>query len=102
MAVDQPGGAVGDDQHRRAEPAGDQVAPERKPVLVGLAHPQHHRQEHAFSLLGEAPRDEDALLGAVGADGQEDRVQEQRRQLDGVEIAAPELLEALAQLLTDP
>jgi hypothetical protein len=40
--LDQPGGAVGDDQHRRPEPAGDQVAPEREPVLVGLAHPEHH------------------------------------------------------------
>jgi hypothetical protein len=40
--LDQPGGAVGDDQQRRAEPAGDQVAPEREPVLVRLAHPQHH------------------------------------------------------------
>jgi hypothetical protein len=37
--LDQPGGAVGNDQHRRAEAAGDQVAPERQPVLVGRASP---------------------------------------------------------------
>ena len=32
--LDQPGGAVGDDQQRRSEPAGDQVAAEGEPVLV--------------------------------------------------------------------
>src|SRR5829696_6937919 len=32
--LDQPGRAVGDDQQRRAEPARDQVAREREPVLV--------------------------------------------------------------------
>ena len=39
--LDQSRRAVGHDQQRRAEPAGDQVAPELKPVLVRLAHPQH-------------------------------------------------------------
>ena len=56
--LDQPGRAVGDDQHRRAEPAGDQIAAERQPVLVGLAHPQHHRQQHPLAVLGEPPRDQ--------------------------------------------
>jgi len=32
--LDQPGGAVGDDQQRRPEPAGDQVPAEREPILV--------------------------------------------------------------------
>jgi hypothetical protein len=32
--LDQPGCAVGHDQHRRAEPAGDQIPSEREPVLV--------------------------------------------------------------------
>jgi hypothetical protein len=100
--LDQPGGAVGDDQHRRAEPAGDQIAPERQPVLVGLAHPEHHRQQDALAGLAEAPRDQDPLLGPVAANGEKDRIQEQRGQVDVVEIAAPELLEALAQLLADP
>ena len=43
---DQAGGAVGDDQHRRAEPAADQIAAEGLPVLEGLAHPQADRQQH--------------------------------------------------------
>src|SRR5919206_2166024 len=47
------------------------------------------------------PQAKHALLGPVGADGEEDRVEEERRQLDVVEVAAPKLLEALAQLLTD-
>src|ERR687891_106475 len=37
-------------------------------------------------------------LGPSGADRQEDRVEEQRRQLDVVEVAALELLKALLQL----
>jgi hypothetical protein len=96
--LDQPGGAVGDDQHRRAESAGDQIPAERQPVLVGLAHPQHHRQQHALAGLGEAPGDQHALFRAVGADREKDRVQKQRRELDVVEVAAPERREALAQL----
>ena len=41
--LDQPGGAVGDDQERRAQSAGDQVAAERQPVLVRFAHAEHDR-----------------------------------------------------------
>jgi hypothetical protein len=39
----QPGSTIGHDQHWRAEPVGDQVAPERLLILEGLAHPQAHR-----------------------------------------------------------
>src|SRR3954454_19008203 len=65
-ALDQPGGAVGDDQHRRAEPAGDQVATELEPVLVRLAHAEHHREQHPLVLLGEPPGDQHALLHLTG------------------------------------
>jgi hypothetical protein len=82
-------------------PAGDQIAPQREPVLVGLAHPQHHRQEHPLALLGEAPGDQHALLGPLGPDGEKDRVEEQLRDLDVVEVAALELLKALPQLGAD-
>jgi hypothetical protein len=41
--------AVGDDQHRRAEAAGDQIAPELEPVLVRLAHPERHREQHPLT-----------------------------------------------------
>jgi hypothetical protein len=99
--LDQSRRAVGDHQQRRAEPAGDQIAAERKPVLVRLAHPEHHRQQHPLALFGEAPGDQHALLGPVGPDRQEDRVQEQRCQLDLVEVAALERLKALAQLLAN-
>ena len=40
--ADQPGRAVGDDQAWRGEPAGDEIAAELEPVLLGLAHPQPH------------------------------------------------------------
>jgi hypothetical protein len=66
-----------------------------------LAHPQHHRHQHALALLGEPPRDQHALLGPLAADSQKGGVEQQRRQLDVVEVAAPELLKALAQLGAD-
>ena len=96
--LDQPGGAVGDDQHRCLESAGDQVTPELKPVLVRLAHPQADRNERAVAFLGESPGAEHALLGALRADREVDRVTEERHQLELVEIAAPKSLKALAQL----
>jgi hypothetical protein len=68
---------------------------------VRLAHPEHHRQQHPLAVFGEPPRDEDALLGPVRADGEKGGVQEQRRQVDLVEIPAPERRKALAQLLAD-
>jgi hypothetical protein len=69
---------------------------------VRLAHPQHHRQQHPLAGLGEAPGDQDALLGPVAVEREKDRVEEQRRQLDVVEAAAPERRKALAELLADP
>jgi hypothetical protein len=84
------------------EPAADQVAAEREPVLVRLAHPEHHQQQHPLAPLGEAPGDQHALLGPVRAHRKEDRVEEQRDQADVVEVAALERLEALPQLGADP
>jgi hypothetical protein len=69
---------------------------------VRLAHPEHHGEQHTLALLGEAPGHQHALLGSVRADRQERGVQEQRRDLDVVEVAAPERLKALAQLAADP
>jgi hypothetical protein len=100
--LDQPGGAVGDDQHRRAQAARDQIAPERLPVLGGLAHPEHHRQRHALALLGKPPGDQHALLGPVVADRDKRGVEEQRHQPDVVEVATRERRVALAQLRADP
>jgi hypothetical protein len=75
--------------------------PSASQFLVRFAHPQHHLKQHALALLGESPGDQDALLGPVGTDGEKDRVEEQRREVDVVEVAALERLEALAQLLAD-
>src|ERR1700731_2692356 len=100
--LDQSGGAVGDDEHRRPEPAGDQVPCEEEPVLVRLAHPEADADEDPLALLGEAPGAKDALLRALRPDVEEDRVEEYPLQSDPVEVAALELLEALAQLLADP
>ena len=73
--LDQSGGAVGDDEHRRPEPAGDQVPCEGEPVLVGLAHPEADADEDPLTLLGEAPGAKDALLRALRPDIEEDRVE---------------------------
>jgi hypothetical protein len=67
--------------------AGDQIACERQPVLVGLAHAEHHRQQHALPFFAEPP---------VG------RVEKQRHEVNVVEVAAFERLIALAQLLAHP
>jgi hypothetical protein len=65
-------------------------------VLVGLAHPQHHRQQHPLAGVGEPPRDQDALLGTVRADAEKDGVDEQRREVNLIEVAAMRRREALA------
>ena len=98
----QAGRAVGDDQHRRPQPAGDQIATEGLPVLEGLAHPQREGQQHPVAVLGEPPRDQHALLGPIRAHGDERRIEEQRDQPDLIEVTTPEPLEALLELLTHP
>jgi hypothetical protein len=100
--LDQPRGAVGDDHHRRPEPTGDQVPAQRKPVLVGLAHPQADPDQDALALLREPPGAEHALLRALGSDVEEDRVEEEGHQPDLVEVAARERLKALPQLGAEP
>jgi hypothetical protein len=100
--LDEPGSAVGDDQHRRPEPSCDQVTAERLPVLVGLAHPEHHLKQHALAVCGEAPGHQHALFRPTRTHGDEGRVQKQRHQPDLVEAATRERLEALAELLADP
>src|SRR6478609_2200219 len=72
--LDQSGGAVGDDEHRRPEPAGDQVPCEGEPVLVRLAHPEADADEDPVALLGKAPGAKDALLRPLRPDVEEDRV----------------------------
>jgi hypothetical protein len=56
---------------------------------------------HALALMGEPPGDQDTFLGPAGTNRDKRRVQEQRRQLDVVEVAALERLEALPELLAD-
>ncbi len=100
--LDQPGGAVGHYEHRCRKPSGDQVAPERLPVLVGLAHPEHHREQHALAAFGESPGNEDALLGPTATHGDERGIEEHGHQPGVIDASALERLKALPQLLTDP
>jgi hypothetical protein len=48
------------------------------------------------AVFGKPPGHQHALLGPVGPDREEDRVEEECGELDRVEVAAVELLEALA------
>jgi hypothetical protein len=93
-----PGAPSATSQHRRPQPARDQVASEREPVLVRFAHPEHHRKQHPLALFGESPGDQDALLGPIATDREKHRIEKQRRQLNAVEVAALERLKPIAQL----
>jgi hypothetical protein len=83
-----------------AAPAGNQVAPERQPVLVRFAHPEHHAEQHPLARFGNAPADRHALLGPVRADGEKDHVQEQRRESSFIVLSGLEGTYAVA--LTAP
>ena len=100
--ADQPGRAVGHDQPWRGEPAGDHVAAELKPVLLGLARSQPDANQLPVAVLVDSPGTDHALLRAARADREIDRVEEQHDQVDVVERAATERLEPLAQLRADP
>jgi hypothetical protein len=101
MALISPGAPSATIKSGAPSPRAIRSLPSASQSSLGLAHPEHHRKQHALALLGESPGDQHALLGPVRADREEDRVEEQRRELDRVEVAALELLEALAQLLAD-
>jgi hypothetical protein len=59
--------AVGDDQQRRAEPAGAQVAPEREPVLVRFAHPSISASSTRSPAATTRPADPLSATAAITA-----------------------------------
>jgi hypothetical protein len=96
----QSGRAVGDDQRRRAQPAVDQVAAEREPVLVALAAAQREPEQHLAALQRDAPGNEDALGGlVVGPQLQIERIAEQVYEVVLVEPALTPAPVALARVL---
>ena len=76
----------------------DQITTELDPVLLGLAGAQPDGNQLSAAVFGDTPGADHTLLGAGGPDRQPDRVQEQHDQLNVVERAALERLEALPQL----
>ncbi len=100
--ADQAGGAVGDDQQRRAEAAAGERAAEAEPVLFCLAHPQADIQEHPLAIFGDSPGAEHTLLRPAGTDGQEDGVEEEVDQAQAGEVALAEGLKALFELPAEP
>jgi hypothetical protein len=99
--ADQPPRAVGDEQARHGDSAAGEDAAEFEPVLLGLAHPQPHRNQLSRTGLGDSPGTDHALLRSARADRQLDRVEEQHDQVDVVERAATERLEPLVPLRAD-
>jgi len=78
VAFQSPGAPVGDQERRRSQPAGDQVAAEVEPVLVALARAEGKPEQDLPALERDAPGDQDALgRGVVGAQLQVDGVEEQ-------------------------
>src|SRR5664279_3787689 len=73
---DQARCPVGDDEQRAAKTAPDEAPSEIEPVLHALPLPEADVEQDAGPVGGEAPGDEDALLGALGPDRQVDRVEE--------------------------
>src|SRR5581483_11687153 len=98
----QAGCAVGDDQQRRRKPAAGERAAELEPVVFGLAHPERDVEQDALARFGDAPGAEHALLRPRGADGQEDRIEEEANESQLGEVAPAEDLEALLQLPAEP
>src|SRR4051812_35009844 len=98
MALISPGAPSATISIGAPSPRAIRSRPSASPVFVSLAHPQHHRQEHALARFGEAPGDQHALLGPARTHGEEGGVEKERRELDVVEVAALEGFKALAQL----
>lgn len=95
--------AVGDQQRRRAQPAGDQVTAEVEPVLVALPGAELEAEQHLLTLERDPPGDQDTLgRFVVGAQLQVDRVEEAVDDVVRVEAAAAPGAVALARLLADP
>lgn len=80
--TDQAGCPVGDHQQRTAQAAAREAPSQVQPVLGGLALNETDVEQHPLALGREAPGHEQALLGAVGVDGQVDGVSEERQEAD--------------------
>src|SRR5450759_270141 len=98
---DQARCPVGDDEERAAETAPDETASEVRPVLRPLPLSEADVEQHPLAVSGEAPGDEDALLGAVGPDRQVDGIEEQAEQADVGEAPGPEGPVPVTQLSAD-
>jgi len=97
----RPGAPSDTTGQRAAQAAGDEAAPELRPVLDPLALAEADVEQHPVAVGREAPGDEDALLGPVGPDRQVDGVEHQAEQADLAQAARPERPVPIPELAAD-
>ena len=83
--IDQPGGAIGDDQQRRAQPPAAEPVEEVAPRVSGLAAAGGQRDKYRCAVGGDAPRGEHRLGPGTGMHLEHRGVQEQVVQLHAVQ-----------------
>ena len=93
---------VGDDERRRVQPAGHQVAAELEPRLVALARAEREPEQHLSARERDPPGHQHALgRRVVGVKLQVEPVEEQVDEVVLVELAAAPAPVALAGVLED-
>jgi hypothetical protein len=98
----QPGRAIGDDQQRRTQPAGDQVLEEPGPWIGALVAAWCQPKQHRATSRRHAPCDQDRLGGRPRVVAEVGAVQEQVVQLHAAEVTGGEGVELLLDRLADP
>ena len=98
---DQPGRAVGDDQHRAGQAAVLQIGQEGVPGVGGLASARRQADEGGLSAGGDAPGGQHRLGRGAGMHPEEAGVQEQVVHGDGIEAAGGPPLVLVLDLLAD-
>ena len=100
--VDQPSGAVADDQQRWPQTAVTQVLQEAAPGVGALTPAGRQPDQDRLAHGGDAPRGQQRLGPGPGVHAKARAVQEQIVQLDIVEATLPPGVELGLDLLADP
>jgi hypothetical protein len=98
---DEPQCTVGDDEERAPEAPRGEPVPEIEPVLDALALAEADVEQDPFARRRVTPGDEDALLRALRAGRQVDRIEHQAQERHGGEALGPEGPVAVAQFAAD-
>jgi hypothetical protein len=99
--ADEPLGAVGDDQQRRPQPAGDQPGQEVRPGIVALGAAWSQPDQHRLAIGADAPGDQHRLGAGARVHLEVRAVQEPVLQGDVGQAARGPCLELVFDLLAD-